>query len=232
MTDFHSHILPNVDDGSQSVEESLLMIKTLAGQGIHRIIATPHFYANDESVNNFLGRRQKAYDELINACLSDMPTIIQGAEVRYYEGISRLSELKSLCIQGTKLLLIEMPFVKWTEYTLRELVDISSDGGVTLVLAHIDRYLKFQKSDVWHRLADSGILMQLNSSYVNEFFTSHKAINLFKKGAVHFLGSDCHNMNDRAPDIGRAFNTIEKKLGTSFKSDFDDYINEFFEIKI
>ncbi len=232
MTDFHSHILPEVDDGSRSVEESLLMIKALAEQGIDRIIATPHFYANDESVNDFLGRRQKAYDKLTNTCLSGMPSVIQGAEVRYYDGISRLSDLKSLCIQGTKLLLLEMPFVKWTEYTLRELSDISSDGKVTLVLAHIDRYLKFQKPDVWYRLADSGILMQLNSSYVNGFFTSHKAINLFKKGAVHFLGSDCHNMNDRAPDIGKAFHTIEKKLGTNFKSGFDDYINEFFEIKI
>ncbi len=232
MTDFHSHILPEVDDGSRSIEESLLMIKALAEQGIDRIVATPHFYANDESVNDFLGRRQKAYDKLMNTCLPGMPTVIQGAEVRYYDGISRLSDLKSLCIQGTKLLLLEMPFVKWTEYTLRELIDISSDGRVTLVLAHIDRYLKFQKPDVWHRLADSGILMQLNSSYVNAFFTSHKAINLFKKGTVHFLGSDCHNMNDRAPDIGKAFNTIEKKLGTNFKSDFDNYINEFFEIKI
>lgn len=232
MTDFHSHILPEMDDGSRSVEESLLMIKALAGQGIDRIVATPHFYANDESVNDFLGRRQKAYDEMMNACLPGMPIIIQGAEVRYYEGISRLSDLKSLCVQGTKLLLLEMPFTKWTEYTLRELIDISSGGKVTLVFAHIDRYLKFQKPDVWYRLADSGILMQLNSSYVNDFFTSHKAINLLKKGIVHFLGSDCHNMNDRAPDIGKALNTIEKKLGINFKSGFDDYINEFFEIKI
>lgn len=232
MTDFHSHILPEMDDGSRSVEESILMIKALTEQGIDRIVATPHFYANDESVKDFLDRRQKAYDELMNACPPGMPTIIQGAEVRYYEGISRLSDLKALCVQGTNLLLLEMPFVKWTEYTLRELVDISSDGKVTLVLAHIDRYLKFQKPDVWCRLADSGILMQLNSSYVNDFFTCHKAIKLFEKGIVHFLGSDCHNMNDRAPDIGKAFSTVEKKLGINFTSDFNDCINAFFEIKV
>ena len=232
MTDFHSHILPEMDDGSRSVEESILMIKALTEQGIDRIVATPHFYANDESVKDFLDRRQKAYDELMNACPPGMPTIIQGAEVRYYEGISRLSDLKALCVQGTNLLLLEMPFVKWTEYTLRELVDISSNGKVTLVLAHIDRYLKFQKTDVWCRLADSGILMQLNSSYVNDFFTCHKAIKLFEKGIVHFLGSDCHNMNDRAPDIGKAFSTVEKKLGINFTSDFNDCINAFFEIKV
>ena len=232
MTDFHSHILPEVDDGSQSVDESILMINALAEQGIDRIVATPHFYANDESVSEFLVRRQKAYNELMNAGLPGKPTIIQGAEVRYYDGIRRLSDLKSLCVQGTKLLLLEMPFTKWTEYTLRELLDISSNGKVTLVLAHIDRYLKIQKPDVWYRLADNGILMQLNSSYINDFFTRHKAIKLLKKGIINFLGSDCHNMNDRAPNIGKALSIAEKKLGKDFKSGFDDYIDEFFEIKI
>ena len=231
MTDFHSHILPEIDDGSRSVEESLLMINELSRQGIDRIIATPHFYADDESVNGFLERRQTAYNKLMDNCFPGMPSIIQGAEVRYYDGISRLPNLNSLCIQGTKLLLLEMPFIRWTEYTLRELVDISSNGKITLVLAHIDRYLKFQRPDVWYWLADNGILMQLNANCVNNFFTRHKAINLFRKGIAHFLGSDCHNMKERAPDIGQAINIMEKKLGINFKSDFDDYVNEFFEIK-
>lgn len=232
MTDFHSHILPKIDDGSRSAEESILMLKALSRQGIDRVIATPHFYANDESVSDFLARRQTSYDELMNSVTSDMPKIIQGAEVRFYDGISRLKELKSLCIQGTKLLLLEMPFTKWTEYTLRELVDISSDGKVTLVLAHIERYMKFQKPEVFYRLLDNGILMQINASFVNDFFTARKAINLLRGGAVSFLGSDCHNMNDRAPDIGKALKTIEKKLGNDFVSSFNDYVNEFFEIKI
>lgn len=232
MTDFHSHILPKIDDGSRSTEESILMLKTLWQQGVDRVVATPHFYANDESVSEFLARRQASYTELMDSLPPDMPEIIQGAEVKFYDGISRLHELKSLCIQGTKLLLLEMPFTKWTEYTIRELIDISSDGKVTLVLAHIERYMKFQKPDVFYRLLDSGILMQINASFINGFFTGRKAIGLLKKGAVHFLGSDCHNMNDRAPDIGRAFRTIEKKLGKEFNSSFDDYVNEFFEIKI
>lgn len=232
MTDFHSHILPKIDDGSRSVEESLLMLKTLSQQGINRVVATPHFYANDESVTDFLARRQSSYNELMNSVTSDIPKIIQGAEVRFYDGISRLNELKSLCIQGTKLLLLEMPFTRWTEYTLRELIDISSDGKVTLVLAHIERYMKIQKPEVFYRLLESGILMQINATYINDFFTARKAIGLLKKGAAHFIGSDCHNMNDRAPDIGKALKTIEKKLGNEFISSFNDYVNEFFEIKI
>lgn len=231
MTDFHSHILPGVDDGSKSIEESLLMLELLSNQGINRVVATPHFYANDESVEEFLERRQKAFD-LISESSTVIPQVVQGAEVKFYDGISRLKDLKSLCIQGTNLLLLEMPFNKWTEYTVRELIDISSDGRVTVVLAHFDRYLSFQKSDVWYRILDSGILLQMNADYINNFFSRQKALSFFKKGAVHFIGSDCHNMNNRVPEIGKAIDILEKKLGNQYMLSFDNYVNEFFEIKI
>lgn len=232
MTDFHSHILPKMDDGSRSTEESLLMLKSLSGQGIERVVVTPHFYANDESVSDFLSRRKISFDGLNNILTEDMPKIVLGAEVRYYDGISRLQDLKSLCIKGTNLLLLEMPFSKWTEYTLRELTDISSNGNVTIVLAHIERYMKFQKADVFYRLIESGVLMQINASFINDFFTRRKAIGLLKNGDIHFLGSDTHNMNNRAPDIGSALKIIEKKLGKEFVLSLDDYVNKFFEIKI
>ena len=51
MIDFHTHILPLMDDGSKSIEESIKMLKMLSAQGVKRIVATPHFYANDESVD-------------------------------------------------------------------------------------------------------------------------------------------------------------------------------------
>lgn len=227
MTDFHSHILPKMDDGSRSVEESLLMLKALREQGISRVVATPHFYANDESVESFLKRRQASFEELQASATPELPEIVLGAEVRYYEGISRLDELKLLCIQGTKLLLLEMPERKWTEYILKELTDMASDGRVTLVLAHVDRYAHIQKQDVFYRLLQSGILMQINADFVNGFFTQRKAISMLKNDEAHFLGSDCHNMAERAPNIGRALTAIQKKLGKDFFQDFKNFMNEF-----
>ena len=58
MIDWHSHILPKIDDGSRSLEETLELLKMLKSQGINTVIATPHFYADDESVESFLSRRQ------------------------------------------------------------------------------------------------------------------------------------------------------------------------------
>lgn len=227
MTDFHSHILPKMDDGSRSVEESLAMLNALSEQGVSRVMATPHFYANDESVADFINRRQNSLESLMSLKPSGTPEILAGAEVRYYEGISRLSELKSLCIDGTRLLLLEMQERKWTEYTLRELADISSGGKVTLVLAHVERYIGFQRPDTFYRLLENGILMQMNASFVNGFFTKRKAIRMLRNNEVHFFGSDCHNMDTRPPDIGSAFKTIQNKLGCDFAEGFKNYTNEF-----
>ncbi len=232
MTDFHSHILPKMDDGSRSPEESAEMLKELSRQGIKRVVATPHFYANDESVADFLGRRRASFERLSAAMTAEMPEVVLGAEVRYYDGISRLQELKSLCIQGTELLLLEMPEKRWTEYTLRELEDIACAGRVTLVLAHVDRCIEYQKADTFFRLQSSGVLMQINAEYVNGFFTRFKAASLVKKGTVHFIGSDCHNMADRKPDIGRAYKILKNRLGADFLQSLEIYTNEIIKIKI
>lgn len=229
MTDFHTHILPKMDDGSHSAEESIAMLKMLSVQGINRVVATPHFYANDESVSEFLSRRQAAYERLKELMSPEMPSVFLGAEVRYYEGISRLSELKSLCIQGSQLLLLEMPMGKWTEYTLRELIDISCGSKLTLALAHVERYMNFQQAGAIERLLQNGVLMQINASFVCDFFSRRKALAMLKKQEVHLLGSDCHNMSDRQPNIGKAFEIIQKKFGKDFADGFIEYGNNFFE---
>jgi len=81
MLDFHAHILPRVDDGSQSVDESVQMLERMQAQGIGRVVATPHFYANDESVDAFLQRRSAAWEK-IEGCLQNSPEVLLGAEVR------------------------------------------------------------------------------------------------------------------------------------------------------
>lgn len=223
MIDFHSHILPGVDDGSANVEESIALLNLLADQGVECVVATPHFYANHESVEEFLSRRQAAYNTLKSNLPECSPQIVLGAEVRYYEGISRMSNLRSLCMEGSKLLLLEMPMGSWTEYTIRELIDISCSTGVKLVLAHVERYWTSQKRSVWDRLLDNDILMQVNAGFFNRFGTRLKAINLLATHTVHLIGSDCHNLTDRQPKIRQAFDRIEKKLGAGFVSRMNEF---------
>ena len=228
MIDFHSHILPAIDDGSKNTEESLDMLNSLKQQGVKRVLATPHFYANDNSVDSFLARRQKSFDKLKLVLDGNYPEIVLGAEVRYYEGLSKLEKLEELCAQGTRLLLVEMPSGRWSQYALNEILNLSSQRRFTLVLAHIERYMNYQAADVFETLLANDVLMQVNADFVTGLFTKQKAIKLFKNERIHFIGSDCHNMTTRPPEIKKAYELISKKIGKDFVADLIAYENNMF----
>lgn len=214
LFDCHTHLLPGVDDGSRNVDESKQLLAMLQEQGITTVIATPHFYANEQSIQQFLDRRAAAC-ETLKAALTDMspPTILLGAEVRYYHGIARLDGLDRLCVENTRVLLLEMPMTRWSGSMVRELLEIANTKNVTLVLAHIERYVRLQPREVWEQLLHNGVLMQVNASYFNERRTRRKALRQLNEGTIHLLGSDCHGVRSRPPALGQAIEIIRKRLG-------------------
>lgn len=216
MIDFHSHLLPALDDGSSSVSESLAMLAMEKEQGVDFVFCTPHFHANAGSVSEFLEKREASFESLSEKLPDRSPRLLMGAEVRYYNGISRMEDLEKLKIEGTDLLLLEMPSTRWTDYTVKELLSLASARNLTLVLAHVERYEPFQSKDSFDRLRREGILMQVNASYFTEIFTSRRAIRQLAQGAVQLIGSDCHDLRHRPPRIGAAYARIEKKLGPDF----------------
>ncbi len=223
MIDFHSHILPGIDDGSSSTEESIQLMEMLSGQGIKTVVATPHFYADEQSVDEFLEKRKNAFEKLKAEYAQSSPEIICGAEVYYYPGISRMTDLRKLCIRGTNLLMLEMPMTEWTEYTVREVCQLARTGGVTVVMAHIERYMKYRSRKTLNRFYEEDILMQVNASFFNNKATRRKALSMMKKEEISFIGSDCHNITTRPPRIGQALWEVEKKLGKEFISRFTNY---------
>ena len=223
MIDLHSHILPEVDDGSESVEETLTLLSMLREQGIETVAATPHFYADQDSLDSFLERRDAACERLRGLLPDDAPKIIAGAEVRYYEGISRMADLKKLTLGGGKLLLLEMPFAKWTDYTRREIIDIACRGDITLVLAHIERYMSKDNLKIIEGFYGSDVLMQVNASFFLESRSKRRALKLLREGKVQLLGSDCHNITHRPPRIGEAYELIQNKLGEEFVGEMNGF---------
>lgn len=223
MIDWHSHILPQMDDGSRSVAESLELLRALSAQKIDCVIATPHFYANDESVDDFLKRRDSSYQHLNAHLTEDAPRIVLGSEVSYYPGISRLSGLEQLKIERTNLLLLEMPTSEWTESTVNELLELADRRDLTLVLAHIERYLPYQSKSVWNLLCEHNVLMQTNAGFFLNLGSRHKAFRLLRRGKIQLIGSDCHNMKTRPPRIGKAFEAIHNKFGGDFVCQMDQF---------
>ena len=223
MRDFHSHILPGIDDGSRSVEESLKMLEMLKCQGVSAVMATPHFNADRVDVDIFLARRQKSLDALMAVASPDMPQIRLGAEVSYYPGISRHERIGNLCIDGTKLLLLEMPMGKWEKHVIEELINLPALCGIIPVVAHIERCLPYQERRFLERFGASDVLFQVNASFIINRSTRRRAIGLFKKRLVHFIGSDCHDAVSRPPEIGNAYKIISDRLGDGFLGELLDY---------
>lgn len=209
MIDVHSHILPEMDDGSKSVRESLTMLGDTAREGIDRIVATSHFYPTENDPARFLERRAKAAEKLRENWRPYFPQLLLGAEVYYFEGMSRVPELSDLRIEGTDLLLLEMPFNAWTERMVSEILAVHNRQGIRVLLAHIERYMSFQKPDIWNTLLAEGIFMQCNASFFLNWRTRRRARRMLREGRIHLLGSDCHNMSTRPPRLGEALDTLK-----------------------
>ena len=218
MIDFHSHVLPGIDDGSRSTEESLALLRTLREQSVDTVFMTPHFDAMHDTPELFLRKRSEALDRLTGALPADegFPRLRVGAEVMYFYGIERMEALPALCLEGTRLLLMEMPVAPWSELTVKELIHLSCRGDMILMLAHIERYFDLQKPIVWERLLDAGVLMQINASFLTRPQTRRRALRMLRRGEAHLLGSDCHNCKNRPPLLGEAQEILCRKLGEDF----------------
>ena len=203
MIDFHTHILPGMDDGSRSVSESISMLRLEGRQGVRAVVATPHFYAEENTPESFLKKRESAWQELQPYLWPELPSVILGAEVQYFEGICAVEAIGELKISGTDLLLLEMPFRKWSDRVLEDVLQLSSDPDTRVILAHFDRYLSQQPKGVWDWLVKNGILLQANVSIFGSWLTGRRAARMLEKGQLHALGSDCHNMKERRPNWDR-----------------------------
>ena len=217
MIDFHSHILPGIDDGSASVDESLRLLGISAEQGIELVCATPHFYPTNEDPESFLRHRARAWDKLSEKLDESSPKVLLGAEVYYFGGISRNDMITDLRIGDTGILLLEMPFNKWTDAMVREIVELNARRGVRVMLAHIERYIKYQERGVFEYLLDNRVIMQSNADFFIDWKTKHKALRMLKQGRIDVIGSDAHNLTERRPKIGEALAALPAEAAEVLK---------------
>lgn len=216
MTDFHSHILPCVDDGSDSIRMSLDMLRRQAQQGIDRVAATPHFYARHDNPDRFLARRAEAEARLRDAMAAEsgLPELVLGAEVHYFPGISHCDVLHELTIDGKRCILIEMPPPPWTESMYRELEGLITRQNLRPIIAHIDRYIRpLRTYRIPQRLGELPVLVQANAEFFLHRSTQRFAMGLLRAGKIHVLGSDCHDLTDRPPNLEAAFHEIHRCCG-------------------
>jgi protein-tyrosine phosphatase len=216
MIDFHSHVLPDVDDGAKDVAESLKLLEAQAQQGVRAVVATPHFYPRYDSPERFLRRRERA-EALLRREMEgrvELPQLFVGAEVHFFRGMSESEFLPLLTIQGKKCIMVEMPEPPWSAEMYRELENIHIKLGLTPIVAHVDRYIApLRTGGIPEKLSRLPVLVQANAEFFTDRHTASMAVRMLHRGQIHLLGSDCHNLTDRAPNLGAAVDRIREKLG-------------------
>lgn len=200
LTDYHCHILPQIDDGSESVEMSLKMIQIMKNQGVERIVATPHFYAHREkNIKSYIEKRQKSLDSLIQADLNNSG-ILLGSEVAVEYGISKLDDIEKLRIADTGFILLELPYASFSNWILEEINDIAYEYNLIPVLAHIHRYLGYYSKSEMSEVLKTKAVLQFNNEAFGNFREKKFVRSLIKEGYPYVFGSDSHNLTSRKPN--------------------------------
>ncbi len=212
LCDVHCHLLPGIDDGCKTAEESLDLMEESYWQGVTHIAATSHYYPK-ETVDHFLVRRVEAAKRLAAALIQsqweDHPSVVLGAEVAYHNGLIYEPKLDRLCIGESNYLLLELPFAKWDTTVLRDVQMLRNTRGIIPVIAHLERFFAFEDKKTIQELLDMDVMIQMNAEYILNPKTQKKAKKLLQKGVVDLLGSDSHNMDTRMPNLGFAYEQLD-----------------------
>ena len=221
--DLHSHILPQLDDGSDSVEMSLAMLRREAEQGVDVVCATSHYYAKYNSIPAFCERRAEAMERLSSVLTAELPRVLPAAEVAYFPHMEE-QDLTPLCIQGTRTLMLEMPFADWTGLQLETVEALVLDCRYDVVLVHPERFC-FSKSNrhKLEKLAELPIGLQINAGSLLRWGTRRLALDLLQMAQYPLLGSDCHNLTSRPPNLKEGRKVVMQKLGEAFLKKIDWY---------
>ncbi|MCR5718333.1 MAG: capsular polysaccharide biosynthesis protein [Oscillospiraceae bacterium] len=207
LTEYHCHILPGIDDGSENTEMSLKMVEMMQAQGVERIVATPHFYAHREkSIADYLRKRQEAFEQIRDSAA--VKEIRLGAEVAIEHGISELPGIEKLAVEGTRIILLELPYREYSEWMSEEIYNISAEYKLKVMLAHVHRYLAYYTKEQIETILSTKAILQLN----NEAFASWKEKKLARRVISEYerfvFGSDAHNLTDRKPN----WDLLQKKV--------------------
>lgn len=209
-TDIHSHLLPGIDDGVKTIDESLEVINTLYNLGYRKLITTPHimsdYYKNTpEIIRLKLNEVKRAVDE------SGPEVQIEAAaeyylDEHFYEMILNDKELLTF---GDNYILFETSFTV-EPLLLKEVIFKLTSAGYKPVFAHPERYLYLhENTQLLQELIDQQLLFQLNILSLSGYYSKpvqKMAFKLFKQNAISFIGTDCHNMY-QANEIKHVLNT-------------------------
>lgn len=196
-TDIHSHLIPDIDDGVKTLEESISIIRNLKELGYQKLITTPHIMSHrfPNTKETILSGLEKVKIELKK---QNIDIIIEAAAEYYYdEYFIELIRKKDLLTFGDNHILFELSYTA-NPFGLEQVVYELLNYGYKPILAHPERYTYYSQSlEKYHNLKDLGLLFQINLNSLNKFYGKNPKIAaeyLVENSLVDFVGSDIHSM--------------------------------------
>ena len=217
MIDFHTHILPNIDDGARDIEETFNLIEEAKRAGFDKIVLTPHYMEGYYETD--VAEREVWLDAISkNLFIKNYDgELYIGNEIYMSENLIKLLEnAKASTINNTSYVLFELP-LNAEPLNLYDIIYEMQQYKIVPILAHPERYSFIRKEpELLYDLAQKGVLMQCNfGSIIGQYGNSAKIFvkKMFENKYVHFLGTDVHRQNTIYKNIPECLMEIRKIIG-------------------
>ena len=196
-TDIHSHLIPGIDDGSKTMDESIEMIEEFSALGYTKLITTPHImshrYPNTSTI--LIDGLEQLKKELVARHIE--MEIEVASEYYLDDTVMELIEKRDILTFGENYMLFEMSYVQPLHH-LEEMIFEMKVAGYRPVLAHPERYVYMHDDfDKYRRLKEKGVLFQVNIPSLGGYYSKpiqKVAKKLAEEGMIDLVGSDCHKM--------------------------------------
>ena len=210
--DFHSHILPGIDDGAENLDISKGQLLQLKKQGVDKVFLTSHFDFRKGTKEGFIERRAKAYEALMSVYdAQTMPEVYLGAEIYMARGMDRY-DFDGLELEDTGTVLIEFPREPYGNWMIDLLETLIFERKMTIMIAHMNRVTDaYEKRECKNIFDYQDLIFQINTEAFRGIFAKDPFKDYSAAGHKFVLGTDTHDLKYRAPDYDKAL----KKLNSS-----------------
>lgn len=216
LADIHCHIVPGVDDGAKTIDDSMAIIRAEYADGVRLIIATPHFRHGMFETDR--GLVEERFRQLLTCAANEYLDLGLYLGCEYHNCLEKTDEFRAqplFLMPDRRHVLLEFSEAD-SERDVRQSIYDCLAGGVKPVIAHAERIISMRNADRINDMREMGASVQLNADSVigrEGWGLKRFCARLLKEELVDLIGSDAHNMRDRAPHIGECASYLKKKFG-------------------
>ena len=212
LVDLHCHMLPGIDDGAQTIEDTKALLAESRRGGVRRYVFTPHFYPERMDISTFLSGRTGAVKQMRTLPESEGISYRCGAEIAYVPFFEQLP-LEKLTFGSTNYLLMELD-TRYLQPGVEDAIRAVVDRGFRPILAHVERYVYLEQDPtLLYRWIKAGALAQVNAGFVLKDNKSRKrALQLADWNLIHLMASDAHSVKWRPPLLPEGYEKLPPDL--------------------